>query len=226
MQSCVWFYFYVIDITKKLAEELRCDLRSEEINSLCKDAGNGTLNCIHFSIHKLPQEMMEYLVVFDNSKVFESIWDNTCSKLDEESITTFNDIHEHVWNHTIVTCKDLLYKLYNKSFTYTDINFKCFTNARNINIHVAALYNAMHQCYGDSLVSLLPDPKQWMPRAVKYITMYLDFAKYSSDTVQINAVQLCLKMKDLLKLKGNFSVVNSLNIQVCICYETVTSVLE
>ena len=166
--------------------------------------------------------MIEHFVVFDKSKIFESIWDDFCSKLDETSITTFSDIHEHVWNHTIIACKDLLHKLYNKSFTYSDINIKCFADVKNINTHVTALYNAMHQCY-DSLVSLLPDPKQWISQAVKNITMYLDFARYSmqanSDTVQINAVQLCLKMKELLKLKGDFSIVNNLNIQVCICYE-------
>ena len=167
--------------------------------------------------------MIEYFVVFDESKVFESIWDDCCDKLDKASITTFNDIHEHVWKHTVKACKDLLYKLYNKSFTYADINIKCFTDARNINIHVTALYNAMHQCY-NSLVSSLPDPKQWIPQAVKNITVYLNFAKYSmqanSDTAQINAIQLCLKMKDLLRLTGDFSVVHNLNIQVCICYET------
>ena len=162
--------------------------------------------------------MIEYFIVFDKSKVFESIWDDFCDKVDKTSITTYTDIHEHVWNHTITACKGWLHKLCNKSFTYSDIDIKCFADMRNINTHVTTLYNAMHQCY-NSLVSSLPDPKHWIPQAVMNITMFLDFARYSvqanSDTVQTNAVQLCLKMKELLRLKGDFSVVNNL-IQVCI----------
>ena len=207
--SCVQLFY--LDVTKNISDELRCDLRSKEISSLCVDVGNGSFKCVHFSIEKLPQDMIEYFIVFDKSKLFESIWDDFCDKLDKTSVTTFGDIHEHVWNHTIIACKDLLHKLYNKSFTYSDVNIKCFDDVRNINTHLTALYHAMDQCYS-SLVSSLPDPKHWIPHAVKNITMYLDFVK--CNTVQTNAVQLCLKMKELLKLKGDFSIVNNLNVQV------------
>ena len=195
-------------------------MRTKEISSLCVDVGNGSFKCVHFSIDKLPDDMIEYFIVFDKSKVFESVWDDLCDKLDKTSITSVTDVHKHVWNHTITACKDLLYKLCNKSFTYSDISIKCFANTRNIGTHVTTLYNAMHQCY-NSLVSSLPDPKHWIPQAVTNITMYLDFARYSvqgnSNAVQINAVQLCLKMKELLRLNGDFSIVNNLNIQVCVC---------
>ena len=194
-------------------------MRSKEISSIV-DVKNGVYQCVHFSIQKLPHEMIEYFIVFDKSKIFESIWDNFCDKVDKTSITTFNDIHEHVWNHTITACAGLLYKLCNKSFTYSDIDIKCFADTRNVNTHVNTLYNVMHQCY-NSHVSSLPDPKNWIPQAVTNITMFLDFARYSiqanSSTMQINAVQLCLKMKELLRLKGDFSVVNNL-IQVCTYY--------
>ena len=160
--------------------------------------------------------MIEYFIVFDKSKVFVSIWDDLCDKVDKTSITTFNDIHEHVWNHTIAACKDLLHKLYNKSFNYSDI--KCFADEKNVYIYVTTLYKALQQC-SVSFVSSLPDLKQYTSHAVRNVKAYLEFAKYSmqanSSTVRINAVQLCLKMKEMLRLKGNFSVVNDLNIQVC-----------
>ena len=77
----------------------------------------------------------------------------------------------------------------------------------------------MHH-YNFSLISSLPDTKQWIPQAVKNITMYLEFARHfvqsNNSSVQFNAVQLCLKMKELLRLKGDFSIVDNLNIQVCI----------
>ena len=162
--------------------------------------------------------MTKYFSMFNQSKIFESIWDDICGRLDETSITTFNDIHEHVWNHTLAQCKELLHKFYNKSFTYSDIDIKCFTETKSINSHITTLYNAMYH-YNFSLISSFPDPKRWIPQAVKNIAMYLDFARHfmqSNSAVQVNAVQLCLKMKGLLGLKGDFSIVDNLNVQVCI----------
>ena len=83
--------------------------------------------------------MIEYFSMFDHSKLFESIWDDTCGRLDEASITTFDDIHEHVWNHTLAKCKELLHKFYNKSFIYSDIDIKCFAEMRSINNHTVPL---------------------------------------------------------------------------------------
>ena len=184
------------------------------------DAQNGGFKCIHFSIEKLPWDMREYFIFFDGSEIFISIWDEFCGKIDTTSITTFDDIYKHVWSHTVTKCKELLHKFSNKSFTYSDIDIKCFGEAKQINTHVNNLYHAMHQCYS-SLVSSLPDPKRWIPEAAKNIKMYLDFARDSvqanNSTVQTHAVQLCLQMKDLLRVKGDFSVVNNLSTQVCIC---------
>ena len=207
-----------LDVTESISCELKCDLKTKEINSLCVVAKDSGFKCIHFSSDELPPDMMEHFIAFDNSKLFESIWDEICGKLDEESINSFTDIYEHAWKPTIEGCKDLLYKLRNKTFAYPDI--KCFTDRRNVNVQVTALYNAMHKCY-PSEVSSLSDPKQWIPIAVKNINMYLDFTSYSmkanSNSIQVNGVELCLKLKKLLKLKGDFSVVNNLNNQVCVC---------
>ena len=196
--------------------ELKCDLKAKEINNLCVVTKDGGFKCIHFSSDKLPPDMVEHFIDFDNSQLFESIWNEICDKLDEESISTFTDIYEHAWKPTIEGCKNLLYKLRNKTFTYSDI--KCFTDRRIINSQMTALYNAMYKCY-DSQVSSLSDTKQWIPLAVRNVTMYLDFTRYSmkasSNTMQVNAVGLCLKLKELLKLKGDFSVIDNLNNQVC-----------
>lgn len=160
--------------------------------------------------------MIKHFLVFNKSKLFESVWNEICDKLDKTSIATFNNIYEHVWNQTIMGCKDLLHKLYNKSFTHLDI--ERFANVRNITVHLTVLYDVMLQCYYP-LVSSLSDPKRWIPQAAQKITMYLDFTMYSmqanSNTVLLNAVQLCFKLKELLRLKGNFSVVDNLNSQVC-----------
>ena len=178
------------------------------------DIGNGYFKCVYLSIDEVPKDMLEHFIVFEKSKIFQSIWSNFCDKVDEASIATFVDIYEHVWKYTIEACKNLLHKLYNKSFTYSDI--ECFADERSLYTHVDALYNAMRQCCIDFLSSL-PDYKS---QAVKNVRLYLEFARCSvqanSNTVQINAVQLCLKMKKLLRLNGNFSVVDDVNIQVSI----------
>ena len=194
-------------------------MRSKEINSLCIDVGNGRFKCVHLSFEKLPLDMVEYFIVFDNSELFESIWDRCCEKLDTTNITTFNDIYEHVWKLTITGCKDLLHKLYAKSFTYSDIDVKCLADARNISVHLTKLYSAMHRCY-HSLISSLPDSKFWIPQAVSNIKIYQDFARCSEDAnnnnEQISAVQLCMELKELLRLRGDFSIVKDLGNQVSI----------
>ena len=173
--------------------------------------------CIYFSVEKIPPDMIKYFIEFDKSKLFESIWNEVCGQLDKTNITTFSDVYEHVWKETITGCKDLLNKLHKKSFTHPDI--ECFTDLRDIHLHITTLYGAMGRCY-HSHVSSLPNPKQWIPQAAKNVTLYLDYTRYSkqvsSNAMQVNAVQLCLKLKALLKLKGNFSVLNNLNRQVCI----------
>ena len=209
--------FYNLDVTKDISDELQCDVATKEINSLCVDVDNNNFKCICYSVDTVPHDMLQHFVVFDKSKLFESVWNEICDKLDKTNITTFSDIYEHVWNETITSCRDLLYKLYKKSFNYSDI--ECFTDAKDINSRITAMYNAMNHCYR-SLVSTLPEPKYWVPQTVKSITKYLDFiTKHckaaNSNTVQVSPMQLCLKLKDLLRLKGNFSVVNTLNSQVC-----------
>ena len=183
---------------------------------MCVAAENNTLKCIYFSIDKVPHDMIKHFIEFDKSKLFESIWNEVCSKLDKTSITSLNDVHEQVWKETVAGSKELLNKLYKNSFTHSDI--ERFTDVRDINMHVTTLYSVMGHCY-HSVVSSLPNPRQWIPQAVQNITMYLDFIRYSkqasSNTMQVNAVQLCFKLKELLKLKGNFSVLNNLNHQVC-----------
>lgn len=162
--------------------------------------------------------MMEHFIVFNNSKLFEFIWDKFSDRLDKTGIT-FSDIYRNLWNPVITCCKDLLYKVYHKSFTYSDIE-PFAADVENVNIQLTALHDAMCQCYS-SLVSSLPDSTKWLPQAVKNVTMYLDFAKCAMqanrNTTQVDLVQLCLKLKELLRLKGDFLAVNHLDDQVSIC---------
>ena len=180
-------------------------------------AENSSFMCIYFSVDKVPYDMIKHFIEFDKSKLFEFIWNEFCVKVDKASIATFNDVYEHVWKGTIEGCKDLLEKLYKKSFNHSDI--KCFNDFRDINMHVTTLYNIMGRCY-HSHVSSLPNPRQWIPQAAQNVTLVLEYTRNSqqasSNTVQVNAVLLCLKLKELLKLNGDFSVVNNLNSQVCI----------
>jgi len=210
----VFFTLKFLDVTKSISDQLNCDLKTKEISSLCVDIDNDNFRCIHLSIDKLPRDMIEHFIVFGNkykSKLFELIWEEKESQFcDKQDLTgiTFSDIHKQVWTPTMKSCKNLLHKLCDKSFTYSDI--KNFAHVGNIEDHVIALYNAMHQCY-PAFVSSLSEPQHWIPQAVKNITLYQDFA---SNTDQVNVVKLCLKTKELLRVKGDFSVVYNLDSEV------------
>ena len=154
--------------------------------------------------------MIEYFIVFGNqfkSQLFELIWQEKknqfCAEHDVTGIT-FKDVYAKVWTPTITSCKDLLHKLHDTSFTYSDI--KNFAGITYINNEVIALYNAMHQCFYP-LISSLQEPKHWVPQAVKNIKRYVAFA---SHTEPVTVVQLCLNFKNILRLKGEFSAVNDL----------------
>lgn len=215
LKPSIIMYLCHLDVTKSISSELEGDLRAKEICSLCVDIGNGKFKCVYFSIDKLPRDMIEHFILFNDCQPFEFIWNGFSHKLNKASIT-FTDIYEEVWKPTIASCKDLLHNLCKKSFTFSDI--ECFvTNVKNIEFHVTTLYNAMYQC-DFTFVSSLSNSKQWIPQAVKNIAMYLDFAKYAiqvkSNTVKVTAVEMCLNLKKLLRLKGDFSVVNNLDGQV------------
>lgn len=166
------------------------------------DGENNSFKCVHLSIDKLPFDMIEYFIVFDKSKLFVYIWDEYCGKLDKTNVT-FNDIYHKAWKPTIASCKDLLDKLCNESFTYSDI--KCFNGMKAIQFHVTTLLKAMQKYDGSSIPSL-PE-NQWISRAVENIPKHLDFVNSS---VQVDAVKLCLHMKKLLSLQGDFSDMNYL----------------
>ena len=187
---------------------------------LCVGIDRRHFKCVHLSIDKLPHEMVEHFNVFGSqykNQLFEVIWEKKinefCAKLDNAAVN-FDAIYTQVWKPTISSCKELLHKLYNEMFIFSDI--KDFAHISNIISHVANLYNAMATCYSSS-VSLLPEPIHWVSQAEENVKLYLQFTKnidqldFASDNNHLNVAKLCLNLKELLKLKGDFSVVYNLN---------------
>ena len=176
--------------------------------------------------------MMEHFTVFGeqyNSQVFECIWENKrsqyCAKFDTTSIT-FNDIYIQVMKPTLSNCLDLLHKLHNTSFTFSDI--KDFAHISNIADHLSTLYEAMNQCYSFSL----PEPAHWVPQTEKDVKLYLEFFKiteqldFANDVEQVNVAKLCLNLKVLLRVNGDFSIVNDLDAHVSSIYNNCTSTVS
>lgn len=164
--------------------------------------------------------MMEHFTVFGeqySNQVFECIWENKrsqyCAKFDITGIT-FNDVYTQVWKPTISSCQDLLHKLHNKSFTFSDI--KDFAHISNIVYHLSTLYKAIHQCFSSSI----PEAAHWVPQAEIDVKLYLEFSKiieqldFANNVEQVNVAKLCLNFKALLRLKGDFSIVNDLDTHV------------
>ena len=209
--------YFILDVTKSISDQLNCDLRSKEINSLCEDVENNEFKCIHLSSDEVHRNMLEHFIDFENIQLFDLIWEEKktkfCNKPNTTEIT-FAVIFQEVWKPTIKSCIELLHKLYKNSFTFSDVKY--FANMHDVNDHVTALYKTINRCYS-SYISL-PEPNKWIPEAVQSIKLYQDFSKSAN---QFNGARLCLNLKELLSVKEDFTIVKDLDNQVRICCKIV-----
>ena len=145
--------------------------------------------------------MLNNFIVFGKihrSKWFDSQWEQqvNCFALKDADIT-FDCICENVWRPVISNCLSFLNRMCTKSLPLS--NIKMLTT-QNLYTQLEPLCLAMQKCYKTEVA--FHEPYQWIREVIKHIEVYQKFVK---NPEHISALKFCLKLKEFLQLKGDFS---------------------
>ena len=150
--------------------------------------------------YKIPLEMLENFIVFgkeDHSKWFDLQWKQQVDCLALGDNITFDYIYRNVWKPAISNCLSFLNRMYTKSLPLCDIKT---LPTQNLYSQLEPLCSAMEKCYKTEIS--FHKPYQWIREAIRHINVY---QKFVDNSEHISALNFCLKLKESLQLKGDFS---------------------
>ena len=225
-----------LDLTQEICQQIDDNsddkLCNKQICTVCEDGDTDSYNCICFYTSGINEEMIDSFIKCGNcnddvNKIFEYYWDQQKSNLIKDEGVSFDSIYCMVWKKTIEQCQQLLINIKDKSSTLAEVETlsQLFINENktaasentkqcqkyNLSLQLIALCEGMHQCYPNSK-KLFPSPHEWIPECVDYIALYLEIVDDSKSTEAANVI---LKVKESLKLKGDFGIIK--NLANCVC---------
>ena len=160
--------------------------------------------------------MLNNFIIFGkkyHSKWFDSRWEeqvNCFAPTDADK--TFDCIYENVWRPTISNCLSFLNRMCTKSLPLSDIKTLA---TQYLYIQLEPLCLAMQKCYKTEVS--FHQPNQWIREVIKHIEIYQNFV---NNPEHISALKFCLKLKESLQLKGDFSDILVIWKYVSICTYT------
>ena len=153
--------------------------------------------------------MLDNFTVFGkdyHTKWFDFQWKKHKAKLSNDGNITYTYIYENVWKPTISSCVSLLNGIFTKSLPLSDIKELYI---QNLATQLERLCSAMHNCYPRRLS--FSKPFSWIKGVAKHIEIC---QKFINNPEHIDAIKFCLKLKESLQLKGDFSDIT--NVWKCV----------
>ena len=153
--------------------------------------------------------MLDNFLVFGKNyrtKWFNFQWEKQKSKLSKDNNITYTYIYENVWKPTISSCVSLLNGLFAKSLSLNDIKE---LSIQNLTTQLEHLCSAVHNCYPRKLS--FSEPFNWIKGVAKHIVIC---QKFINNPEHVDAIIFCLKLKESLQLKGDFSDIT--NVWKCV----------
>ena len=197
------------NLTKRLRKEYIADYSDIAVKDLFAEAvdSNHPPVCIYYSVKDIPNELLNYLYIMGNrnrNDLFESCWRAQCKRY--SNLSTFKDVHELVCMRVLDECKEILCSLERKTMTLENVDkyFRKFQET-DLENNLTKLCQGIRRCFPD--IELLP-AKQWVPSVVVHIQEYKRINNY------MNAATIVLKLKESMKLIGDFTVIDTLAQQV------------
>ena len=194
----------------RLMKELQRNFEEQKINKLCvTSSSDGSCSVVCFPDARPLDPCLDnfYVISFHySSDIFNMIWQETLKAIGQLS---FTDIDVSLWRPALQSCISLLAKLKAGDMTLSDIDhqfklvyFKKRGQLEQDLINLQRGVNAIkHASASDS---------NWIWKVVKNIGQYWDLCSYRE------AAEAFLKIRDTLKLTGNFAIVERLASKVLI----------
>ena len=188
-------------------KELKSDYRHCKINTLCeRRQGNIEILCFTAARPLVSFAWMFHVMEKEiNSTIFNSIWhDKFQTTLAEKPMLHITEIETHVWIPTFQDCQSLLNQLENMSIRLNDVkNLPMDTDLKH---ELESMCRGVSKCIGRSVSD------NWIDTSVKRIREYHKLCDYGA------AANLFLKLRNSLKLQGDFSDVEKIAAEVGVSF--------
>ena len=198
----------------ELVRELDQDFESKPIKSLCISTGPSNFDNRCFqSAHPLDPIKMNYdfMVRHYQNDFFHRIWERTAIRAARATAElTIPDIVTRIWKPAFEECCQLLDSLNNCSITLREVDDRFLRyNISTLKLHLEQLHKGVEVCHGRQ-----PPPRcpPWIDAAVERMQQYWTLSRYAK------AAETVLKLRDKLKLTGDFTLMETIAKKVRIIF--------
>ena len=200
-------------LTQKLRNELYADSGKIQVKSLYEttadESGVTQFVCTYFSSKDIPNDLLNYLYIVGNryhNDLFETCWRQRSKA--KTKLESFVAVYEELCMPVLGECKEILVSLQKSSMTLETVE-KYFLKfeLKDLENDLNRLCHGMKESFPEDK-QILP-AKKWVSAAVKVIQEYKNISGY------MNAAKVVLRLKQSMKLTGDFSVIKTLAQQVC-----------
>lgn len=185
-----------------LLKEVKQDHSDCHINTLC--CAEESLQSVQYKCFKAAQPLQSILPAFYSlsmqypSELFQQIWKSKLRAVASEKVPlTFGDVMAKIWKPVFVDCCHLIDSVKELTITLADVNFH-FQKLDERQSHLELLFKATEACHGREVESTT-----WIRNALERMHLYWNLCE------QADAAKTVLELKESLKLKGNFKVIES-----------------
>ena len=210
-QLFIMLLSFIIQGIEDVHEKLKESHEDKNISVLLSTSGD------HVSLLQTVDECRPLESMLDNficiaetnaNKVFDRVWHKVISEASDT--LSMSDIISKLFEPTITECHVLLLSLRQRTMTLAVVDdvFHQFHNEKgSARENMVNLFKGLKNC--DPSIGELEQAEQEISRAMDIIEDYWSLCTYS------HAARVCLHLKDILQLKGNFDAVHVLASQVC-----------
>ena len=211
---CAILYFIYHFLGKdELLFQLQQNYQEEKISKLCRSVQGGSSGCqvICFPQAKPLEPYLQPFYTFSSkhsSDIFNKFWNNKLTQIHTQmqTIITFQQVIDLVWKPVFDQCLQLLDNIHSGALKLSTVDDLFKTNylneKRKLNNDLQSLQKASDICLGRSSDS------RWIESAVDRMNQYWDLCNYCE------AAQAFIKIRDTLRLTGDFSLVEKVARQV------------
>lgn len=186
-------------------KKLNVNFESVKIKILC--SANGNEHSLGQLLNETSPLVDGYTKTHDNA-IFQCVWHDRLKDLSSESSLAVADIQTKIWKPVIQKCMELLRTLQQCTMTLTVVDryfsqFKCTPES--------LLKHLTHLFYSLSEYCTTSDDEEDFRKIKEGVAVIL---QYWSLSTYADAAQICLHLKEELKLEGDFQMVEMLAKQV------------
>ena len=200
------YTLYIIIGQPELLQEIQQSFKDKKINSLCQTS-DAICKVVCFPAARSLDSCLDdfYLISYKHSsEMFHKFWQE---KLAEFPVLNFKDVSNGVWKKALNSCTKLMSDLKSGNMVLADIDH----HFRDVYLHRRdkLQQDLINLHCGLNSIKLINESSSWITDIVVRIGQYWDLCGYRE------AAEAFLKIRNTLKLTGDFAIVERVASEVC-----------